>query len=226
MGCICSKAKSANDYVADNHHKELKANISSKHLGRGDTVVTENDATARLISNVGNEASMPASSESDEGDKEKEKDGATCAKPLVRTGSNWSFASGGQPRISRIPSVTRGERGAQVLAGWPSWLTAVAGEAINGWVPRRADSFKKLDKASFTFSLYYASIIYTLYPSNSLFGLDPTLALYFKSLTLIIFSKPHIPPVFVIIIFTWEDDASSCLGVRFTVKYNNHVTGD
>ncbi|CAB4262783.1 unnamed protein product [Prunus armeniaca] len=36
--------------------------------------------------------------------------------------------------------------GEQVAAGWPSWLSAVAGEAINGWTPRRADTFEKLDK--------------------------------------------------------------------------------
>ncbi|KAL5712856.1 [pyruvate dehydrogenase (acetyl-transferring)] kinase [Ranunculus cassubicifolius] len=29
---------------------------------------------------------------------------------------------------------------------WPSWLSDVAGEAIKGWVPRRADSFQKIDK--------------------------------------------------------------------------------
>lgn len=34
----------------------------------------------------------------------------------------------------------------QVAAGWPSWLAAVAGEALKGWVPRRADTFVKLDK--------------------------------------------------------------------------------
>ncbi|MCL7040762.1 hypothetical protein MKW94_028485 [Papaver nudicaule] len=33
-----------------------------------------------------------------------------------------------------------------VAAGWPPWLAAVAGEAIRGWVPRRADSFEKMDK--------------------------------------------------------------------------------
>ncbi|KMT17323.1 hypothetical protein BVRB_2g040160 [Beta vulgaris subsp. vulgaris] len=34
----------------------------------------------------------------------------------------------------------------QTAAGWPTWLTAVAGEAIHGWVPLRADGFQKLDK--------------------------------------------------------------------------------
>ncbi|KAK8516187.1 hypothetical protein V6N12_013594 [Hibiscus sabdariffa] len=30
--------------------------------------------------------------------------------------------------------------------GWPSWLMAVAGEAIRDWTPRRANTFEKLDK--------------------------------------------------------------------------------
>ncbi|OVA17420.1 Protein kinase domain [Macleaya cordata] len=30
--------------------------------------------------------------------------------------------------------------------GWPAWLSAVAGDAIEGWTPRRADTFEKLDK--------------------------------------------------------------------------------
>ncbi|XP_017416125.2 cyclin-dependent kinase C-2 C isoform X1 [Vigna angularis] len=34
----------------------------------------------------------------------------------------------------------------QNAAGWPSWLTSVAGEAIQGWVPLKTDSFERLDK--------------------------------------------------------------------------------
>lgn len=47
------------------------------------------------------------------------------------------------PRLSNLPKHAEGE---QVAAGWPAWLSAVAGEAIKGWIPRRADSFEKLDK--------------------------------------------------------------------------------
>ncbi|KAJ6312885.1 hypothetical protein OIU77_014415 [Salix suchowensis] len=47
------------------------------------------------------------------------------------------------PGMGSIPKATKGE---QVAAGWPSWLATVAGEAIKGWLPRRADSFEKLDK--------------------------------------------------------------------------------
>lgn len=48
--------------------------------------------------------------------------------------------------ITRVPKAEEGE---QIAAGWPSWLASVAGEAINGWVPRRADSFEKFDKEYF-----------------------------------------------------------------------------
>ncbi|KAJ6369919.1 hypothetical protein OIU76_028224 [Salix suchowensis] len=34
----------------------------------------------------------------------------------------------------------------QIAAGWPSWLSAAAGEAVHGWVPLRAEAFEKLDK--------------------------------------------------------------------------------
>ncbi|KAL9661214.1 hypothetical protein QQ045_026036 [Rhodiola kirilowii] len=50
-------------------------------------------------------------------------------------------------RSAQVPrNVVKHVEGEQVAAGWPSWLVAVAGEAINGLVPRRADTFEKLDK--------------------------------------------------------------------------------
>lgn len=58
------------------------------------------------------------------------------------------------PRLRNLPNHLSGE---QVVAGWPSWLAAVAGEAINGWIPRRADSFEKIDKVGtvFLFLFYF-----------------------------------------------------------------------
>lgn len=34
------------------------------------------------------------------------------------------------------------------VAGWPAWLANVAPKAVEGWLPRRADSFEKLDKVN------------------------------------------------------------------------------
>ncbi|XP_024384527.1 probable serine/threonine-protein kinase At1g54610 isoform X2 [Physcomitrium patens] len=47
------------------------------------------------------------------------------------------------PRSGMVPKNLEGE---QIAAGWPSWLSQVAGEAIKGWIPRHAASFEKLDK--------------------------------------------------------------------------------
>ncbi|CAK9232295.1 unnamed protein product [Sphagnum troendelagicum] len=53
-------------------------------------------------------------------------------------------AGGGGMRLSHIP--TKKVEAEQVAAGWPGWLSAVAGEALKGWIPRHAASFEKLDK--------------------------------------------------------------------------------
>ncbi|WVZ74997.1 hypothetical protein U9M48_023105 [Paspalum notatum var. saurae] len=50
-----------------------------------------------------------------------------------------------QPQVI-ISSVPQGFSGEHVIAGWPSWLTSVAGEVVEGWLPRRADTFERLDK--------------------------------------------------------------------------------
>lgn len=60
------------------------------------------------------------------------------------------------PRSSNLPGHEKSE---QLAAGWPSWLSNVAGEAIKGWTPRRADTFEKIDKASFHFFFFFASLV-------------------------------------------------------------------
>lgn len=60
------------------------------------------------------------------------------------------------PRLSNPPKHLHGE---QVAAGWPSWLSAVAGEAISGWTPRRADTFEKLDKVKFRTIVFFFGFI-------------------------------------------------------------------
>ncbi|OIV91943.1 hypothetical protein TanjilG_23204 [Lupinus angustifolius] len=74
------------------------------------------------------------------GGNQKEEGGGGEEK---RTRSSRRRSSKPNPRLSNPPGHVHGE---QVAAGWPSWLSKVAGEAINGLIPRRADSFEKLDK--------------------------------------------------------------------------------
>ncbi|GAU20143.1 hypothetical protein TSUD_352050 [Trifolium subterraneum] len=131
MGCICSKgsSKSTNEYVAQNHTIQFIPNKSSKHL-----VLNNHDSTARLISNTYRNSS-------DEGHKQN-------VFGIIGEGGSQvekdDDEEEGRKRISRCLSY--GERGSLIVVGWPSWLTSVAPEAIAGWVPRRPDSFHKLDK--------------------------------------------------------------------------------
>ncbi|KAG2588741.1 probable serine/threonine-protein kinase At1g54610 isoform X2 [Panicum virgatum] len=57
------------------------------------------------------------------------------------------------PRQGCVPAAAAAE---QLAAGWPPWLVVVAGEALRGWAPRRADTFEKLNKiGSGTYSNVY-----------------------------------------------------------------------
>ncbi|KAF8408150.1 hypothetical protein HHK36_007292 [Tetracentron sinense] len=53
---------------------------------------------------------------------------------------------GGDSLSSRLGNLHKYVEGEQVAAGWPAWLSAVAGDAIQGWLPLRADAFEKLEK--------------------------------------------------------------------------------
>uniref|UniRef100_A0AA96SIB9 [RNA-polymerase]-subunit kinase n=1 Tax=Phyllostachys edulis TaxID=38705 RepID=A0AA96SIB9_PHYED len=69
---------------------------------------------------------------------------AAAEKPARRERRSRSSRSAAEARLGG--SFANRARGEQVAAGWPAWLSAVAGEAIDGWTPRRADSFEKIDK--------------------------------------------------------------------------------
>lgn len=153
MGCICSKGTRANQYVAENNSKNKElTKKSSKRLSslkrENVAVVVEPDgagdeANTRLILNDSADDDV-GSSDDGEGEKQTQQELQKKGKTEVGTAG----APAVQPWLNRISSLGNGEKGAQVVAGWPSWLAAVAGEAINGWVPRKANSFEKLDMVS------------------------------------------------------------------------------
>ncbi|CAL4958820.1 unnamed protein product [Urochloa decumbens] len=68
--------------------------------------------------------------------------GSGREEALERRRAMMAMAAACQVR-SPVPRAVEAE---QVAAGWPPWLVAVAPEAVRGWVPRRAESFEKLDK--------------------------------------------------------------------------------
>ncbi|PAN21540.1 hypothetical protein PAHAL_3G474000 [Panicum hallii] len=63
-----------------------------------------------------------------------------------RRRSGREAANAAAVATTRLGNIRRCVEGEQAAAGWPSWLSAVAAEAVQGWVPLRAESFEKLEK--------------------------------------------------------------------------------
>ncbi|KAL5196035.1 putative serine/threonine-protein kinase [Glycine soja] len=79
--------------------------------------------------------------EAQNGEKEKEENGG--GDDQVRRLKGERKRSKPNPRLSNPTKHLQGE---QLAAGWPAWLTAVCGEVLSGWIPRKADTFEKIDK--------------------------------------------------------------------------------
>ena len=73
------------------------------------------------------------------------------SKPSLEENKNSKFNKNSSKKSSgsfnfRIGFNQRYVEAEQNAAGWPPWLTASAAEAVQGWIPLKADSFQKLDK--------------------------------------------------------------------------------
>ncbi|KAK9045743.1 hypothetical protein V6N11_051651 [Hibiscus sabdariffa] len=68
----------------------------------------------------------------------KEKMGKRQQQRKARHTGDFHVSVPAPERLRMTPDLNQKE--------WPSWLMAVAGEAIGDWTPRRANTFQKLDK--------------------------------------------------------------------------------
>ncbi|XP_050384117.1 probable serine/threonine-protein kinase At1g54610 [Argentina anserina] len=137
MGCIISREAPSGVETAS---KSVREDLSVESSRKVDDVVVANvDSEVQVVGEVvvgGDEA-------------KKEENGHESQRPP----KGERRRSKPNPRLSNMPNKARGE---QVAAGWPPWLTAVCGEALNGWIPRKADTFEKIDKiGSGTYSNVY-----------------------------------------------------------------------
>lgn len=125
MGCVTSK-QAVSVTPALDHSGAFRESGSgrSRGIGLGEVVVVEKKKKR-------NESSGLSGSELGESG---------------RASSNEYSCGGGESLSFRLGNLQKYVEGEQVAAGWPAWLSAVAGEAIHGWVPLSADSFEKLEK--------------------------------------------------------------------------------
>ncbi|XP_050224037.1 protein IMPAIRED IN BABA-INDUCED STERILITY 1 isoform X2 [Mercurialis annua] len=76
-------------------------------------------------------------------DSVKKNGEVSCGSEL---GESGRASSNGESVSFRLRNLQKYIECEHVAAGWPAWLSAVAGEAIQGWVPLKIDAFEKLEK--------------------------------------------------------------------------------
>ncbi|KAA0039451.1 putative serine/threonine-protein kinase [Cucumis melo var. makuwa] len=134
MGCISSKhvAKAAASPVYNHHHHRTKPNKPTTTTTA--TVAAENGSVVTL---------PPLSKAHSVATLDYEKKGEDKSEDRSRDIKKSKGGKGGSFRLGFSQRYVEAE---QIAAGWPSWLSSAAGEAVHGWVPLRADSFEKLEK--------------------------------------------------------------------------------
>lgn len=152
MGCICSKGASedgedvsyhrekGNEYWNKSSSVQLIAPLPSSKDDFSHKAVDGSSGGGRRASGL----IVPIDDDSHDG-KTVIVERPSRSHRGRRVSDNGRGGSGGLI-ISNVPRSAEAEL---IAAGWPYWLTSVAGDAIKGWIPRRADSFEKLDKVSF-----------------------------------------------------------------------------
>ncbi|CAN6335795.1 unnamed protein product [Urochloa humidicola] len=126
MGCLCSKG--AKDDNAASGHRTPSA--------RDDSTVATSAKTSAVLNAKFKENTFNSSTLDSYG-------GGKVVALDAR------ISSGNNADLKGLP-------GEHVVAGWPAWLVNVAPKAVEGWLPRRADSFEKLAKiGQGTYSIVY-----------------------------------------------------------------------
>ncbi|XP_010462163.1 PREDICTED: probable serine/threonine-protein kinase At1g54610 [Camelina sativa] len=135
MGCVCGKPSAIED-SKDSPRDRFSSKSSSEFRVSRPVTSSRREETLRI----------------------KERSDVVSVRPVLSNNkqANVSFnLSRREKKIENVAAtsplamsitIAKATEGEYVAAGWPPWLASVAGEAIKGWVPRRADSFEKLDK--------------------------------------------------------------------------------
>ncbi|XP_073158945.1 probable serine/threonine-protein kinase At1g54610 [Henckelia pumila] len=141
MGCICGKP-----YAIDDSNESPRERLSGKESS---DLRAPRAVSSRREENLRLKDRLDSNSNSNEGgfifvDKQVNGSSRLYVEQLEKKREKAECVTAApHPGAGMVPRAIEGE---EVAAGWPPWLAAVAGEAIKGWVPRRADSFEKLDK--------------------------------------------------------------------------------
>ncbi|KAH0881534.1 hypothetical protein HID58_068928 [Brassica napus] len=147
MGCVLSRPGSSGLVSESREEASTRIESNRKEANNVSVTTTESTSVAVVVSSTGEEV---RNGEAIVEDHKEENGDVKEKKPK---GERKKSTTKPDPRLSNPPKNLPGE---QVAAGWPPWLTEVCGEALNGWLPRKADSFEKIEKiGSGTYSNVY-----------------------------------------------------------------------
>ena len=142
MGCVLGRPGSPGSVVSS------RIESNRKEVNNVSVTKTETIQTTSVV--------VASASTSEEVVKNhKEENGTRERKPR----GERRRSSKPDPRRSNPPKNLLGE---QVAAGWPPWLSEVCGEALNGWLPRKADSFEKIEKVKIKKTLFLCSVLWVV----------------------------------------------------------------
>lgn len=136
MGCISSKHV-AHSTISPIHHSSLT--VANHHNNHNYNYGLISDKIKEEIQDV-NRSRNNHDSAGKQGDVVLD----------IRGDASWNHDSvdkhSKKPSFSFSIKFGRSTVAEHVAAGWPVWLSAVAGEAIDGWLPLKSDSFERLEK--------------------------------------------------------------------------------
>lgn len=163
MGCLCSKNVELDvDDAAPERSKSLNRIVTLKKdevvAAIMSVAISGSHGSARFSSKRQEDSDSSASCSSDEdedndstvGGGSSEAAAHNSKRATVDVAARRHTVAGANNMEDDwgIVDVPNGHAGEHVAAGWPCWLASVAPEAVNGWLPRRGDSFEKLDKVN------------------------------------------------------------------------------
>ncbi|KAK4375302.1 hypothetical protein RND71_005979 [Anisodus tanguticus] len=137
MGCICSKGSSNDDNNVVEHKKEKEIQVDKSSVQLVAPSVRE-----EIKEIVKSEANVVSTNVDDDNEKTRIRERPKESRFKRQSTMDFGLIRS-RSRVVNMPHSAKGELSA---AGWPLWLSSVAQEAIQGWVPRSAESFEKLNK--------------------------------------------------------------------------------
>ncbi|KAG9128709.1 hypothetical protein Leryth_022895 [Lithospermum erythrorhizon] len=164
MGCISSKqaefdaCHSPLHHDYDDNHRHFRRSINSHHhhhhphssSGFKNREEGKNDGGPGIkdssLFNIGGGLGKLEKIREEPEDESERENKSNVDNSVITKSKSPLKGEKSEKRIAFSIKFGRVTEGEHAPSGWPIWLSAVAGEAIQGWLPLKSDSFERLEK--------------------------------------------------------------------------------